>query len=126
MWVETHETSDATTQTFSYSPSPGTKPSEFDGNISLKVHIFNMPEEPEEKKRIIRISSIAPFLRGGQETGVTIPVNAESAETLLEETLIRDCAYRKTQGFIPSILEEEGRKRLESLKMGTGKIKSHR
>lgn len=116
VWVQTDETCDGTTQTFSYSSSPGTEPSKFDGNISLKVHIFSMPEEPEENRKTIRISAVLPFLSGGQKTDVTIPVNAENAEMLLTEALVRDCIYRKTQAFTPSILEEEGRKRLESLK----------
>lgn len=126
VWVKTEVNSDSTIQTFSYSSSQGTEPSPFAARTSLNVHVLNIHEDSKEDKKVLEISAVAPFLRGGQMIDVTIPIDAKDGETLLEEALIKDSAYRTARGFIPSILEEEGKNRVESFKMGTGKTKGRR
>lgn len=116
VWVETRENGDGTTSTFSYSLSPGTEPSQSDGKTSLNIHVMRILGDSGEDRKVLQISSIAPFLRGGHILDVTIPVDAEDSETLLEEALIKDSAYRTTLALIPSILEEGGGRRVESLK----------
>ncbi len=127
VWVETRDNGDGgETSTFDYSPSSGV-PSQFTGVTSLNIHVLKVHKEAKEDKTILMISSTEPFLRGGRmPKDVTVLVNAEGSETLLDEALTKDSAHRTTCGFIPSLLEEAGRARVDSLKIATGKIQGRR
>lgn len=124
VWVQTRDNGDGgTTSTFDYSPSSGGVANQFIGITSLNIHVLNIHEETKEDRKILMISSTEPFLRGRIREDVMIQVNAENSETILNEALIEDSAYRTTSGLIPSQLEKAGKARVDSLKIDTSKRK---